>query len=216
MGCLLRTGMLHENQKTLTADKYDSATTRARALKLSFISLISLSASSMNLSRALSRTHITRRGGTQLDNEIDNLVLEHGVRMVVGYQEGDVVALTRAKFKRAYRGTIQIMKRTLTGFLLRTMKLSARCIMNRVNLWHSIRSISSACLILMLMRTELTEGSMRTRSFSFREMVRGFKRTSFEVLQAFRVRCVVYGVSGTCSRTLPRPRVCCAVLQPGA
>jgi hypothetical protein len=33
----------------LTAVRYDSATTRARAFKLSFISLISLSTSSMNL-----------------------------------------------------------------------------------------------------------------------------------------------------------------------
>ena len=58
------------------------------------------------------------------------------------------------------------------------MKLSARCIMNRVNLWHSIRSISSACLILMLRRTELTDGSMSTRSFSLREMTSGFSSTS--------------------------------------
>ena len=33
----------------LTAVRYDSATVRARALRLSFISLISLSTSSMNL-----------------------------------------------------------------------------------------------------------------------------------------------------------------------
>ena len=72
--------------------------------------------------------------------------------------------------------------RTFTAFLLSTMKLSARCIMNRVNLWHSIRSISSACLILILIRTELTDGSMRTRSFSFLEIVRGLSRTSFEAL----------------------------------
>jgi hypothetical protein len=36
----------------LTAVKYDSATTRARAFKLSFISLISLSTSSMNLTKS--------------------------------------------------------------------------------------------------------------------------------------------------------------------
>ena len=35
----------------------------------------------------------------------------------------------------------------------------------------------------MLIRTELTEGSTRTRSFSFREIVRGFKSTSIEALQ---------------------------------
>lgn len=72
---------------------------------------------------------------------------------------------------------------TLTGFLRNTMKFSARCIMNRVNLWHNIRSISSACLILMLSRIELTDGSMRTRSFSFREMIKEFSKTSFEPLQ---------------------------------
>jgi len=38
---------------------------------------------------------------------------------------------------------------------------SARCIKKRVNLWQSTSSISSACLIMMLTRTELTEGSMR-------------------------------------------------------
>ena len=63
------------------------------------------------------------------------------------------------------------------------MKFSARTIMNRMNLAHSARSISSACLILMLIRTELTDGSMSTRSFSFREIVRGFRSTSFEALQ---------------------------------
>jgi len=71
---------------------------------------------------------------------------------------------------------------TGTGFLRSTMKLSALCIMKRVNLLHKIRSISSACLMLMLSRIELTEGSMRTRSFSFREIVKGLRRTSFEVL----------------------------------
>ena len=75
-----------------------------------------------------------------------------------------------------------VIIRTGTGFLRSTMKLSARCIMNRVNLWHRIRSISSACLILILMRIELTEGSMRTRSFSLREIVNGLSRTSLEPL----------------------------------
>lgn len=73
--------------------------------------------------------------------------------------------------------------RTGTGFRRRTMKLSALCIMNRVNWWHSIRSISSACLILILSLMELTDGSMRTRSFSLREMVSGFRSTSFDPLR---------------------------------
>ena len=64
------------------------------------------------------------------------------------------------------------------------MKLSALCIMNRVNLWHRTRSISSACLILMLNRIELIEGSMSTRSFSLREMMRGLRSTSFDCLRS--------------------------------
>lgn len=71
---------------------------------------------------------------------------------------------------------------TSTGFLLKMTKLSALCIMNLVNLWLNNLSISSACLILMLNRMELTEGSMRTLSFSFLEMIRGCSRTSFEDL----------------------------------
>jgi len=82
------------------------------------------------------------------------------------------------------RGSIlKATVRTDTGFRLRTMKLSARCIMNRVNLLHRMRSISSACLILMLNRIELIEGSIRTLSFSFREIIRGFRRTSLDVLE---------------------------------
>ena len=77
-------------------------------------------------------------------------------------------------------GVVQVA--TLMGFLRSTMKPSARCIKNRVNLWHRIRSISSACLILILTRIEFTEGSMSTRSFSFRDIVRGFSRTSLEPL----------------------------------
>lgn len=62
------------------------------------------------------------------------------------------------------------------------MKLSARCIMNRVNLWHRIFSISSACLIFMLTRIELIEGSTSTRSFSLREMAKELRSTSFDDL----------------------------------
>ena len=78
---------------------------------------------------------------------------------------------------------MKVIVRTDTGFRLRTMKLSARCIMNRVNLLHRMRSISSACLILMLSLIELIEGSIRTLSFSFREMISGFRRTSLDVLE---------------------------------
>lgn len=70
---------------------------------------------------------------------------------------------------------------TLTGFLLRMKKASARCVKNRVNLCTSMCSISSACLILILIRTLFMLGSMKTRSFSFLAMVKGFKSTSGEL-----------------------------------
>lgn len=60
--------------------------------------------------------------------------------------------------------------------------------MNRVNLWHSILSISSACLILMLSRIELIDGSMRTRSFSLREIINGLSKTSLDPLNKFVLR----------------------------
>ena len=72
--------------------------------------------------------------------------------------------------------------RTATGLRRSTTKFSARIIMNLVNLAHNARSISSACLILMLSRTELIDGSMRTRSFSLREITSGFSSTSCDVL----------------------------------
>lgn len=46
-----------------------------------------------------------------------------------------------------------------------------------------MRSISSACLILMLRRIELTEGSIKTRSFSLRDIVKGFNKTSLDPLR---------------------------------
>jgi len=41
--------------------------------------------------------------------------------------------------------------------------------------------MSSACLILILMRTLLTLGSIKTLSFSFRDIVNGLRRTSGEL-----------------------------------
>jgi hypothetical protein len=70
---------------------------------------------------------------------------------------------------------------TLIGFRRSTKKASALCVRNRVNLCTSIFSISSACFILILIRTLLTLGSIKTFSFSFRETVKGFKRTSGDV-----------------------------------
>lgn len=72
-------------------------------------------------------------------------------------------------------------KPTLIGFLRRIKNASALCVKNLVNLCTRMFSISSACLILMLIRTLFMLGSMRTRSFSFRATVRGFRRTSGEV-----------------------------------
>lgn len=71
--------------------------------------------------------------------------------------------------------------RTLIGFRLRIKNDSARCSKNRVNLCTRMCSISSACLILRLIRTLLMLGSMRTRSFSLRAIVNGVRRTSGDV-----------------------------------
>ena len=54
------------------------------------------------------------------------------------------------------------------------VKLSARCMRNREKFLHKTLSISSACLILMLTRRELTEGSIRHRSRSVRQIKMGF------------------------------------------
>lgn len=89
---------------------------------------------------------------------------------------------------------------TLMGFLLRMKKASALWVRKRVNLWTRMFSISSACLILMLIRTLLMLGSMRTRSFSLRATTRGFRRTSGEVW-------------ASTSGTLCRSEVCEAKLE---
>lgn len=69
-----------------------------------------------------------------------------------------------------------------TAFLRITMNCSARCIKKRVNLWHRISSISSACLILMDTRTLLMEGSIRQVSFSVRDTTTGLRINSLLVL----------------------------------
>jgi len=71
---------------------------------------------------------------------------------------------------------------TGTGFRLKIIKFSARPVKNRVNLCAKIRSISSACLIFILIRMELMEGSMSTCSFSLRAICIGFNIISVEVL----------------------------------
>ena len=63
---------------------------------------------------------------------------------------------------------------TSTGFLRRIAKFSARCIRNRVKFLHNTFSISSDCLILILTRTELIDGSMKHLSLSVRQIKIGF------------------------------------------
>ena len=101
---------------------------------------------------------------------------------------------------------------TGTGFRRSTMKFSARCIMNRVNFEHRMRSISSACFILMLIRIELMDASIRTRSFSLREIVKGFRRTSFDPLRRRQTFSLDID-DGPQNRTAPRPLVCYGVLR---
>ena len=120
----------------------------------------------------------------KLDDKVDKLVLQHGLSVEVGDQERDVVALQSAPGERRALS----IRLTGIGFLLRITKPSARIIMNLVNLWHRIFSISSACLIAMLSRMELTDGSIRTRSDSFRETITGWRTASMVLLRSALTR----------------------------
>jgi hypothetical protein len=71
---------------------------------------------------------------TQLDDKVHNLVLQHCLRVEIGDQERDVVALHVHWPPYQSHRTVEMLQRTLTGFLLKTTKLSARCIINLVNL----------------------------------------------------------------------------------
>jgi hypothetical protein len=127
-----------------------------------------------------------------LDDEIDELVLQHRLRVEVGDQERDIISLsthsrtaTKQVPNQCLHPTLDIGCNTgLTGiaFLLKITNPSARMVMNLVNFLHKILSISSACLIQMDSRIELMDGSMRTRSDSLREMRRGWRRVSCELL----------------------------------
>jgi hypothetical protein len=94
-------------------------------------------------------------------------MLQHCLGMKIRNQKGDIVALQKSapKVNRKKSGG-----GTGTGFRLRMMKFSARPVKNLVNLCAKILSMLSACLILMLMRIELIEGSINTCSFSLRAM----------------------------------------------
>jgi hypothetical protein len=127
-----------------------------------------------------------------LDDEIDELVLQHRLRVEVGDQERDVISLsahnkptTKCEHDQHLYLILRIRcSRGLTGiaFLLKMTNPSARMVMNLVNFLHKILSISSACLMQMDSRIELMDGSMRTRSDSLREMRRGWRRVSCELL----------------------------------
>ena len=86
--------------------------------------------------------------------------------------------------RHPFWGILNTRQPGLTGiaFLLKMTNPSARMVMNLVNFLHKILSISSACLIQMDSRIELMDGSMRTRSDSLREMRRGWRRVSCELL----------------------------------
>lgn len=109
-------------------------------------------------------------------------MFEHLLRVEVREEETNVVALHINRLDYIQQETREREQRTGTGFRRSTTKFSARIIMKRVNLWHRIRSMSSACLILIEKRRELMEASIRTFSFSLREMTTGWRMTSFVVL----------------------------------
>ena len=76
------------------------------------------------------------------------------------------------------------------------MKLSARCMIIRENLFARIASISSICLTLMLIRTELTAVSIITYSFSERWMTIGLSSSSRLVLRRIRLGALTWRTRG--------------------
>lgn len=108
-------------------------------------------------------------------------MLQHLLGMEVCNQEGDIVSLGRPSTSVSVNCRPEQRVSTLMGFLRRIKKDSARCVKKRVNLWTRICSISSACLILMLIRMLFIDGSIKTRSFSLRATVKGVRSTSGDV-----------------------------------
>lgn len=107
-------------------------------------------------------------------------MLQHLFGVEVCDEERDVISLCTVSGLRN-GSEAEGSKHTLTAFLRRMKNDSARWVKKRVNLWTRICSISSACFILRLMRTLFMLGSIKTLSFSLRDTVRGFKRTSGEL-----------------------------------
>lgn len=108
-------------------------------------------------------------------------MLVHGFSMKICYQETYVITLKKwVIYNVMFQDELKDF--TSTGFRLKTTKFSALIIMNLINLWQRIFSISSACLIEILMRTELIEASINTFSFSFLEITTGLSNNSLLVL----------------------------------
>jgi hypothetical protein len=70
--------------------------------------------------------------------------------------------------------------------------------MNLVNLWQRILSMSSLCLILIDIRSELMDPSIKTCSFSFLEIITGVNKVSGENLFPKQINIVLFkqGVPG--------------------
>jgi len=102
------------------------------------------------------------------------------------------------------------------GFLRSTMKFSARIIMNRMNFLQRIFSMSSACLTAMLIRTELMDVSMNTRSFSFLEMTTGVRRSSLlDLTSTSGLLCRSTTCEEKLSRHMAAVRVCLTAARYG-
>jgi len=116
-------------------------------------------------------------------------VLEHLLGVKIRDQERDIIALLNVRVRNEV-GCALVP--TGTGFLRKMKNASALCVKNLVNLCTNMCSISSACLILILTRTLLTDGSTSTRSSWFRDTVSGLRTTSGDVFAS---------ISGTLCRS---------------
>jgi hypothetical protein len=167
---------------SLTGVKKDSATNRARAFNWITLALNhQMRPRNPRTYEELHLRYLLVHFLHELDDKVDQLVLQHSFCMEVRDQERDVISLEQVS-KLSLSPVLKVIwSLTLTGFLRKMKNDSARCVKNLVNLCTRICSISSACLILMLTRTLFTLGSIRTFSFSFREIVRGLRRSSGEL-----------------------------------
>ena len=116
-------------------------------------------------------------------------MLQHLLGVEVRDQKRDVITLQCISLRYQL---VSILSLTGTGFLRRMKNASALCVKNLVNLCTKMCSISSACLIRMLTRTLLTDGSTSTRSSWLRDTVSGLRTTSGDVFAS---------ISGTLCRS---------------